>query len=71
MVIQGVVREGKIIPESPLPEGASVHITLVDDRTEFTPEEKAEFAAWSLLGAQSLAKFEQMLDDEEAAEQKR
>ena len=32
-IMRGIVKEGKVIPERPLPEGETVEIGLLDDAT--------------------------------------
>ena len=42
----GVVREGRVIPNSPLPEGAHAEIRLADPPASVPEELKAEIEAW-------------------------
>ena len=46
--VWGIVREGKVIPEKPLPEGAAVQILLADEATAVPPQLKQEFDAWAI-----------------------
>jgi len=67
--IAGVVKDGLVVPASPLPEGAAVEIHLCPGKLQFTPEEQAEFAAWNLASAQALELVERLAqesDDHEA-----
>src|SRR4051812_12698399 len=70
MTIQGFVRDGKIIPAAPLPEGASVRITL-DVDTAVDAELQEELADWQMLGAQSLEMVERLADEEGGDHEKR
>jgi len=54
VVIRGVVKDGVVVPASPLPEGAPVEIRLVETPLEVPPELQAERAAWQFAGAESL-----------------
>src|SRR5262249_7983566 len=49
--ILGIVREGKIVPEIPLPEGLEVQIMLPEAALVVPPELQAELDAWSLGSA--------------------
>ena len=53
-IVFGVVREGRIITEAPLPEGMRVEVRSCDVRMEFTAEERAEFADWETASADAL-----------------
>ena len=39
-LIRGIVKEGKIIPQTPLPEGLEVEIALPEDTLVVPPESK-------------------------------
>ena len=56
-IIMGVVTNGVIVPDSPLPEGAQVAIYLNED-LEVLAELKEELAAWQRGSAQALALVE-------------
>ena len=57
--IWGVVREGKIVPQTSLPDGLQVQITVPEEVV--IPEElQAELDAWSLGNAEALALVEQL-----------
>jgi hypothetical protein len=63
----GQVKDGVIVPNVPLPEGAWVLITVHHVPMPFTPEEQEEFDAWRRAGDQA---FEMILklEQEEALE---
>ena len=42
VIIQGVVRGGRVVPDAPLPEGARVEVRLVGPPPEVPPELQAE-----------------------------
>jgi hypothetical protein len=43
--VWGVVREGRVVPSSPLPEGAHVEIRLADPPANAPDDLQAEFEA--------------------------
>jgi hypothetical protein len=62
VMIRGVVREGKIVPQAPLPEGLQVQITAPEEVV--IPEERqAELDAWSQGNAEALAMVEQLAEE--------
>ena len=65
-VVGGIVRNGVVELDSPLPEGMRVDVTISTHPLRFTPEEQAEFDAWSRLSAEALFEFERSLLEREA-----
>lgn len=61
-IMRGIVKDGKVIPERPLPEGETVEIGLVGESTMFTREEQEEFDLWSAGSGDALLALEAMLD---------
>jgi hypothetical protein len=59
-VIRGIVKDGVVVPASPLPEGAPVEIRLVEAAPEVPPELRAELDAWQLAGAEALELVERL-----------
>jgi hypothetical protein len=60
--IWGVVREGKIVPQTSLPDGLQVQITVPEEVV--IPEElQAELDAWSQGNAEALALVEQLAEE--------
>jgi len=59
-IVRGIVKEGKVIPETPLPEGVSVQITIPD---ELEPDIREELDAWALGSAQALERVEELADE--------
>ena len=60
--IWGVVKDGLIIPQSPLPEGARVQIVVSSETAELPADLQAEFDTWCFGSTSALAAFEQQLD---------
>jgi hypothetical protein len=56
ITIRGVVKEGLVVPDVPLPEGAQVEIVLSD----VPPELQAEFEAWDRASAEALDLVERL-----------
>ncbi len=63
--VQGVVKDGVIVPDAPLPEGARVEIRVVP--LEMPPELQEEFDAWNRASDHALEMFERMLEEEKTA----
>jgi hypothetical protein len=61
-VMRGIVRDGKIIPDRPLPEGETVEIGLLTNSSTSTKEMQEEFDAWAQGSNDALATVETMLD---------
>jgi hypothetical protein len=57
VIVQGVVRDGRVIPDAPLPEGARVEVRLVGP-PDVPPELQAEFDAWGRASDRALAQVE-------------
>jgi uncharacterized protein (DUF433 family) len=57
LTIWGVVREGKIVPQTPLPDGLQVQITVPEEAV-IPGELQAELDAWSQGNAEALALIE-------------
>jgi hypothetical protein len=63
-VTWGVVKDGKVVPVVPLPEGQLVQIQVIDGPMEMTPQEREEFEAWNRLSDRALEEFERRLEQE-------
>jgi hypothetical protein len=63
-VICGVVRGGVVVPDSPLPEGARVEISIRNSTSEVPPELQAEFDAWDRASANALELVERLAQRE-------
>ena len=65
MSITGVVRQGVVVPESPLPEGARVQITVFDPKVEMPPELQEELDAWERASSKALDLVERIADQDD------
>ncbi len=63
IIVQGIVRDGKIVPEAPLPEGLRVQILLPENALSVPGDIQAELDAWALGNAQALERVEQLADE--------
>ena len=68
--ITGVVTNGVIVPNSPLPEGARVEIRLQPVRPEVTPDLQEELDGWERAGAGTVEMVERLADEMEANEKR-
>jgi hypothetical protein len=66
--IGGVVKEGRVVSDAPLPEGARVEIVLPDMPPEVSPELQAEFDAWDRASAEALELVERLAREGKADE---
>ena len=64
--VAGVVKNGVVVPDAPLPEGAHVQIHLHDPAPEVTPELQEELTAWQRASANALALVEGMAQESNA-----
>ena len=58
MIVPGVVREGRVVPDTPLPEGARVEVRVVGP-PEVPEELREELAAWGRASDRALALAEE------------
>lgn len=61
-IMRGIVKDGMVIPERPLPEGETVLLRLLPDSTAFTEEEQKEFDLLAAAGCDALLQFEEELN---------
>jgi hypothetical protein len=54
VIVRGVVREGRVVPDSPLPEGVRVEVRLVGPPPEVPADLLAEFEAWGRASDRAL-----------------
>ena len=67
--IQGTVKDGRIDPDTPLPEGARVEIRVVQvTMDDLDPELREELLGWQILGAQAWELVDRMVDEDERQE---
>jgi hypothetical protein len=68
--ITGVVTNGVVVPNSPLPEGAQVEIRLPSVQPEVPPELQEEFDDWDRAGAGAVEMVERLAEEMEADEKR-
>ncbi len=67
-IVSGIVKDGLIVPSSPLPEGARVEILLEQPQPEIPSDLQAEFEAWDRSSADALALVERLAIEGESNE---
>ena len=67
-IVSGVVKDGLIVPSTPLPEGARVEILVAENQTEIPETLQAEFEAWDRSSADALALVERLANEGESDE---
>lgn len=68
ITITGVVKNGMVVPNAPLPEGAFVEIHLNDGPPKIPPELAEELAAWQQASANALELVERLAQESPADE---
>ena len=68
VVIAGFVKNGVVVPNAPLPEGAFVEVHVIRGPIDVPPELQAELDAWQLAGARTLEEVERRAQEGEADE---
>ena len=68
--IGGIVRNGVIVPDAPLPEGIRVEIRISTRRVDVPSEMQEEFDAWNRASDRALEEFERLLGREEQDEKR-
>jgi hypothetical protein len=66
--IVGIVKNGVVIPNAPLPEGAQVEIHVNGDVPDVPPDLRDELDAWQRASANSLALVERLAQESDADE---
>ncbi len=64
--VWGVVIDGRVVPSTPLPEGAHVEIRLADPPSEVPEDLQAEFEAWDHASASALDLVERLAQEGKA-----
>ena len=70
ITVGGLVKNGVVVPNTPLPEGAFVEVRVIPGRTEVPPELQEEFDAWERAGAGTLEMIERLADEMDAHEKR-
>ena len=60
IIIAGFVKNGVVVPNAPLPEGAFVEVRVLGGPIEVPPELQEEFDAWDRASAESLELVERL-----------
>ncbi len=60
LIVAGFVKDGVVVPNVPLPEGAFVEVHVLGGPIDVPPELQAEFDAWDRASAESLALVERL-----------
>ena len=68
LTITGVVKNGVVVPNAPLPEGALVEIHCNPGRLEVPTELQAEFDGWDRASDESLQMVERLAHEMESDE---
>ncbi len=66
-IVTGIVKNGVVVPNASLPEGAFVEIHVHDRSLEVPPELQAELAAWQRASANALEFVDRMTQEMGAA----
>jgi hypothetical protein len=68
--VAGLVKNGVVVTNAPLPEGAIVEVRLVHQAMEVPPELREEFDAWERAGAGTVEMVERLAEEMEAHEER-
>jgi hypothetical protein len=68
VIVAGFVRNGVVVPNAPLPEGAFVEVHVISGPIDVPPELQAELDAWQRASAESLELVERLARESEANE---
>ncbi len=70
MIFAGFVKNGVVVPNAPLPEGAFVEVRVIHGAVEVPRELQEEFDAWERAGAGTLEIVEHQAEAMEADEKR-
>jgi hypothetical protein len=68
IVVAGFVKNGVVVPNAPLPEGAFVEVHVIHGPIDIPPELQAELDAWHLGSAHALELVERLAREGEPDE---
>ena len=68
VIVAGFVKNGVVVPNVPLPEGAFVEVHVIHGPIDVPPELQAELDAWHLASAQALELVDRLAQEGEADE---
>ena len=63
VIVPGFVKNGVVVPNAPLPEGAFVEVHVIHGPIEVPPELQEEFDAWQRASAKSLELVERLAQE--------
>ncbi len=66
VTVAGFVKNGVVVPNAPLPEGAFVEVRVIRGPIEVPPELQEELDAWERAGAGTLEMVERLAEETEA-----
>jgi hypothetical protein len=66
IVTIGTVKNGVVVPNVPLPEGACVEIHSRENSVQLPPELQEEFEDWERAGAGTVEMVERLAEEREA-----
>jgi hypothetical protein len=70
LMIAGIVKNGVVVPNAPLPEGALVEIHLNAGSPEVSAELQAELDGWERASAEALQLVERLAHEMDADEKR-
>jgi hypothetical protein len=65
VTVAGFVKNGVVVPNAPLPEGAFVEVHVINEAITIPPELQEEFDAWDRASAKSLELVERLAQEGE------
>jgi hypothetical protein len=68
VIVAGFVKNGVVVPNAPLPEGAFVEVHVVSGPIEVPAELQEEFDDWERAGAGTIEMVERLAEEMEANE---
>jgi len=63
-IVRGVVKNGLVVPNAPLPEGVEVEIRVCGSTPEVPPDLQAELEAWQRASANALDLVERLAQED-------
>ena len=66
VIVAGVVKNGVVVPNVPLPEGAFVEVHVVHGPIDVPQGLQAELNAWQQAGAEALERVERLAEEGQA-----
>jgi hypothetical protein len=68
IIVAGFVKNGVVVPNAPLPEGAFVEVHVVSGPIQVPSELQKEFDDWERAGAGTIEMVERLAEEMEANE---